>query len=190
MFGTIASTGRTDVPNKWMECRIRSGRNTTMAEYSGNRRAAMSAAVQMNTMNEMSDWNYSWSSGAAYHERAALARENRRREVNRIYAAIIIVSALIILFGSFLLFGMTSNASVENEDQTFKYYTSVMLTLDQNIHDVAAIYADPVHYSSPDAYLTEVCEINHLGYFNGEVEGAGPGTHIIVPYYSSRFSIE
>lgn len=132
-----------------------------------------------------------YRAGAAWHERAALARQRRCRQVNRMYAAAAFIAAVIILICCLMIFGLSSDAADRKAGNAaagsdIKYYKSVMLTYEMGIKELAGLYADPAHYADAEQYIAEVCEINHLGLYYGTIEGAGPGTHIIVPYFAQQ----
>lgn len=122
----------------------------------------------------------------AYMVRAARARRERAREVNRQYALItvaVIVTAL--LFS--MLFGISSEASEDTNTYDHKYYTNVMISAEVNLEVLAARYADPAHYSNTREYIEEVAEINHLPVKGGTIPSATPGSKLIIPYYSEDF---
>lgn len=118
-----------------------------------------------------------------YRIRAARARARRARRVNLIYSLLAAGAVLIILAICLLRFGFTSHADDGSTDD-HKYYTSVMITYDMGAEDYAREYADPDHYSSVKEYLAEVCRINNMSVYSGELERLGPGNYIIIPYYA------
>ncbi len=116
--------------------------------------------------------------------RTARARALRARKVRRIYTVLGAAVAAAILLTSLLIFGMTSHAD-EKGTQVHKYYTSVLVTGEDTLEEMAERYADPSHYRNTAAYYREVCEINHLSPAGEEAPRVSPGNYVIVPYYST-----
>ena len=127
--------------------------------------------------------NETAASGKGYRKRAARARERRARKVRFLYSLIAAALVLLILFVCLLRFGFSSNAD-EKQAEGEKRYTSVLITYDMTVKDYAELYADPTYYRSEQAYLKEVCSINHLALSSGEIQGLMPGNYIIIPYYA------
>ena len=180
---------RTDVPSSVTDKAADMMQQTErMMEYNAGYTTGQNDFFDYETVDYETD---AYRPGAAWHERAALSRQRRCRQVNRIYAAAAVISAVIILICCLLVFGLSSDAADRKSGRTeggsdCKYFKSVMLTYDTGIKELAGLYADPEHYADAGQYIAEVCEINHLGLYYGNIEGAGPGTHIIVPYFASK----
>ena len=119
----------------------------------------------------------------SYRIRSARARAVRARKVNMIYSLIAASMVLTVLIVCLLRFGFTAQAD-DGSQEGNKYYTSVMITYEMDALDYAREYADPEHYESEEAYLKEVCRINHLSELSGELEHLAPGNYIIIPYYA------
>lgn len=119
----------------------------------------------------------------SYRIRSARARAIRARKVNMIYSLFAASMVLIVLAACLLRFGVTAQADDGRPDGN-KYYTSVMITYEMSAEDYAHEYADPDHYENEQEYLKEVCRINNLSEFSGELEHLAPGNYIIIPYYA------
>lgn len=72
-------------------------------------------------------------------------------------------------------------ASSSDTVTDYKYYKNIVVSYHYDLGDAAEDYADE-HYKDDDDYLREVCNINHFA----SAEDATPGTHVIVPYYSTE----
>lgn len=92
-----------------------------------------------------------------------------------------LVAATVMVCTVFGVLRSRASAS-DGSDVSYKYYKNIMVAYDYDLHDAAAEYADE-HYDSERDYLREVCNINHLA----SAEAVTPGTHVIVPYYSTEF---
>ena len=65
----------------------------------------------------------------------------------------------------------------------FKYYTSITVSYGESLWDIADEYIDYDEYKDKNAYIAEVCSINHI-----EAEDSiKAGQDLVVPYYSSDF---
>lgn len=128
-----------------------------------------------------------YSSEYSYRVRAARERARRSRKVDTIFSLIAAILVLAILICSFLMFSITGRADETGSDtHPYKYYTSELITSDHTLTAIAREKADHVHYSDTDAYIREVCSINHL---HADAKGnvyVAPGNYIVVPYYVSE----
>lgn len=110
-----------------------------------------------------------------YRNRIRRARQLRRR---------IIITCIAICLGSltgFFCFGFLSSARAEQTAVSYKYFTSIEVHPGDTLSSIAHAYADH-HYASVDAYMQEVCAMNHI--LEDEITA---GDYIVVPYYSSSF---
>ena len=122
----------------------------------------------------------------AYLVRAARARRERARQVNRQYAMIAAAVVLTALLVS-LFFSIPSKASEDTAVYEHKYYKNVMITAGEGLEIYAARYADDAHYRNTREYIEEVAEINHMAVRGGTIPAATPGSRLIIPYYSPDF---
>ena len=94
---------------------------------------------------------------------------------------------LAVIFAGMLAgFQMMTRASSRDQEQTYKYYTTVTIGYGEDLSDIIYRYCDSNEYENADAYLKEICEINSLPYHEGEVNDLRAGTKIVIPYYSAE----
>ena len=105
---------------------------------------------------------------------------NRKK---RMYRRIMII--LWIAFFSFLAFlgssVVTANAKMGKEEMRYKYYTTIYITRDMTLWDIAEEYATE-EYRDKRVYVDEVMEINDL-----TNDKLSYGATICVPYYSDEY---
>ena len=93
---------------------------------------------------------------------------------------------------TFVIAGMTAGlqimtrASSRQEEQSWKYYTTVTIPFGEDLNAIILTYRDSSAYPVVDDYVREICEINGLPYCAGEIPALSPGTKIVIPYYSSE----
>jgi hypothetical protein len=116
-------------------------------------------------------------------------RERRRREaeIRRHILLLVTVSAVMIICAAILIFGIRSRAAEKNAETGYKYYTSITVSDGEDLQDIADRYFNDEHYSSTDAYIDEVCAINHYYQTSAELPELHAGDHLIVPYYSDAY---
>lgn len=119
----------------------------------------------------------------------ARKRERRRREaeIRRHILLLVTVSAVMIVCAAILIFGIRSRAAEKNTESGYKYYTSITVGNGEDLQDIADRYFNDEHYSSTDAYIDEVCAINHYYQTSAELPEIHAGEHLIVPYYSDEY---
>ena len=118
--------------------------------------------------------------------RPAQVRRTRRASKRRAgFAARSLVLA-VIFAGMLAGFQMMTRASSRDQEQTYKYYTTVTIGYGEDLSDIIYRYCDSNEYENADAYLKEICEINSLPYHEGEVNDLRAGTKIVIPYYSAE----
>lgn len=97
------------------------------------------------------------------------------------------VLILAVLFAGMIAgFKTMTGASSRAKEQTYKYYTTVTIGYDEDITDLVYQYCDSSEYSTPDAYIREICEINSLPYHKGTVPELSAGTQIVIPYFDTE----
>jgi hypothetical protein len=89
----------------------------------------------------------------------------------------IILVSVIMLSEVFL---STANAKEKEDQERYKYYTSIQLESGDTLWDIANEYMTK-EYSDADAYIREVKEINYLS-----SDDITAGMYLIVPYYSDE----
>lgn len=105
----------------------------------------------------------------------------RRREIRRkLMTAIVSVCLIIVCAVSYHSIKTSANSG---EDMIFKYYTNIAVQSGDTLWDIADEYIDYSQYKDKNAYIAEVCSINHLK----EDASLYSGQYITVPYYSREF---
>lgn len=105
----------------------------------------------------------------------------RQREIRRkLMTAIVSVCLIIVCTVSYHSIKTSANSG---EDMIFKYYTNIAVQSGDTLWDIADEYIDYSQYKDKNAYISEVCSINHLK----EDASLYSGQHITVPYYSHEF---
>ncbi len=120
------------------------------------------------------------------YARRQAAKEQRRRQLRRRISILLFLAGAGILL-LFFRFGLRSSASEEDASSSYKYYTSVLVGIDDTMDTIAYEYMDDIHYTDKDAYLSEVRYINHIADYVDLDASVRPGDYLIVPYYSSDF---
>lgn len=123
----------------------------------------------------------------SYRVRAARARKAREIYIQNVHFVMVLITIAAVLLTAMTVFRFSSHAQAESDHPAYKYYTSVTVSTDHSLDDIAAENSDPAYYRSVEDYLEEVAQINHLAVEDGAVVGAVPGAQIIVPYYSYEF---
>lgn len=105
----------------------------------------------------------------------AARRKMKRIQRNRMIS---VITALVIFTLILTVFVCNTHVVAEKPD-TYKYYTEVRIDRGDTLSGIAARYMTE-EYSSEQAYIREVQQINHLGY------ELTYGQTILVPYYSEE----
>ena len=89
---------------------------------------------------------------------------------------------VIVIFAIF--FGQSLNSEAHSKEMPvrYKYYTSITVHYGDTLESIAEEYISD-EYKGIDAYVKEVCYINHIGE-GGKIIA---GENIVVPYYSEEF---
>ena len=112
--------------------------------------------------------------------RIAENKKNRMQIVRKQQMILAIVIAVVLATTIFLGAAFVTNA--QSEGGSYKYYTSVTVSYGDTLTDIAQKYITK-EYKDTEAYIREVCAINHLE----SEDSLLAGTDIIVPYYSEEF---
>lgn len=122
-------------------------------------------------------------------------RDKRRRNTSRKRAARVRagkVRALRTAMFAFLLMvcifgigGIASRAKSKEAPSAYKYYDTITVAYQENLLDIVQRYDDRNYYETQNDYLTELCRINNLEYDGTSYPNVTPGTHLVVPYYST-----
>ncbi len=105
----------------------------------------------------------------------------RQKEIKRriVFA---ILSVCIILTCALSYGVLVSNASSEDTDISYKYFTSIEVSYGDTLWSIAEEYKDAEFYASTEDYIDEVVRMNHLTSSNIKA-----GQYLIIPYYSTEF---
>ena len=121
--------------------------------------------MRISDMNDMEYRNYKRARAKA------IAFKKNAVKAFLIFALIIIVS---VIFKSF----NTKAGSVSDAGQC-KYYKTVNLGFEETVRDVAEANFDADNYSSIEAYIDEIYEVNHIE----EDDTFAGGKLLYIPYY-------
>lgn len=111
----------------------------------------------------------------------------RKKEVRKQILILAFGLTLGVLFLTFLLVGMKTQASSEKEKTEYKYYTSVTVAWGDSFDSIVSRYYDKDHYRNKAAYEQELCMMNRFMSYPYEKPELHPGENIIVSYYSDEF---
>ena len=122
---------------------------------------------QKRTINDRHDKNLQW-------------KRRRQRQV-RCYLLSMVLAAVLTAGCVFSLCILITKAQ-EEEEVSFKYYTSIQVSYGESLWSIARTYQDD-HYDCTQDYVDEVIHINHLK----DGEDITAGQYLIIPYYSSKY---
>ena len=105
----------------------------------------------------------------------------RQREIRRNILLALAVAAVLMIF-AFSYHTLTSAASTNTDNISYKYFTSIQVEAGDTLWSIAEEYADEFHYASNKEYINEVKMMNKLG--NDEIVS---GQYLVIPYYSYEF---
>lgn len=110
-------------------------------------------------------------------------RLERRRAARRKSLIIRGICALLLALICVLTFrAFAGKAKAEDQAPSFKYYTSLRVEAGDTLNSIALEYMDDEHYTI-NAYVKEVCTINHLD----DADSIRTGAVLIIPYYSTDY---
>lgn len=133
---------------------------------------------QHNSDQSSADHSYKISRG-----RQLVNRNRRRAQMRKVRNMQIFVVTVILCILAVSLTSFVSRAASKDNVTYFKYYSNIEVNAGDTLVDIAAMYADHIHYESIQEYIDEVVYMNHLA----DADSIHAGTHIIVPYYSDEF---
>jgi len=127
--------------------------------------------------------NYAWEHESYEMKREQIFRNQRLRnkrvqEKRIIFMICTVFCVLAVILGAFSLKGKAEG----DDQQTFKYYTSVRLNYGDTLWTMADRFMDQEHYTRA-SYINEVKSINHI-HDENELQA---GMTLIVPYYSGEW---
>lgn len=100
--------------------------------------------------------------------------KKQRIVLGSIFAVFILVIICSILFGSI-------KAQAASSEVSYKYYTSVQVQNGDTLWNIAKDYITD-DYDDMNAYLAEICSINHISDDNIHA-----GQYLTIPYYSEEY---
>ena len=127
-----------------------------------------------------SNGNETARSRAVSRRKAARARARKVRILRSALAAFILIS---VVFG---IGGIASIAKSKEVPEAYKYYDTITVAYEENLLDIVQRYDDRNYYKTQNDYLEELCRINNLDYDKTSYPVVTPGTHLVVPYYSTE----
>lgn len=128
-------------------------------------------------------------SGRPAQRTADRRRAARRKKADRARARkvqslrIAIFGALLVMM--FSLGGIASRAKSKDVPEAYKYYDTITVAYQENLLDIVQRYDDRGYYDTQKDYVEELCRINNIAYDGTEYPYVAPGTHLVVPYYST-----
>lgn len=127
-----------------------------------------------------SDGNETTRRRAIARKKAARARARKVRILRTALAAFILIS---VVFG---IGGIASRAKSKEVPAAYKYYDTITVAYEENLLDIVQRYDYRNFYKTQNDYLEELCRINNLDYDKSSYPVVTPGTHLVVPYYSTE----
>lgn len=146
-------------------------RSCVVFEFRSNGRTVESARSQ--------EINTSVRKRAHARRKAARARARKVRNFR-----ILLCGALLVMMLS--LGGIASRAQSRKAPDAYKYYDTITVGYQENLLDIIERYDDRNYYETQKDYVEELCAINNLGFDGTSYPSVTPGTHLIVPYYSTE----
>jgi hypothetical protein len=134
----------------------------------------------MTSGSSYSDGNETTRRRANARKKAARARARKVRILRTALAAFILIS---VVFG---IGGIASRAKSKEVPTAYKYYDTITVAYEENLLDIVQRYDDRNFYKTQNDYLEELCRINNLDYDKSSYPVVTPGTHLVVPYYSTE----
>ena len=122
---------------------------------------------------------------AAYTKRRIRNRKRkaaRARRVNTIRALVLAAFLTVV----FIAGGIVSSAQSRRAPEAYKYYDTITVAYRENILDIVLRYDNRDYYDTQSDYLKELCRINNIAYDGTAYPEVAPGTHLVVPYYSTE----
>lgn len=112
-------------------------------------------------------------------KRAARARARKVRTFK-----LMLFGALIAVM--FSIGGIASRAQSRKAPDAYKYYDTITVGYQENLLDIVEKYDDRNYYETQRDYVEELSRINNLEFDGTSYPSVTPGTHLVVPYYSTE----
>lgn len=118
--------------------------------------------------------------------RAVSRKKAARRRARKVQLLRTALAAFIIMSVIFCAGGIASRAKSKDVPEAYKYYDTITVDYQENLLDIVQRYDDRNFYKTQNDYLEELCRINNLKYDKSSYPVVTPGTHLVVPYYSTE----
>lgn len=118
--------------------------------------------------------------------RAVSRKKAARRRARKVQLLRTALAAFIIMSVIFCAGGIASRAKSKDVPKAYKYYDTITVDYQENLLDIVQRYDDRNFYKTQNDYLEELCRINNLKYDKSSYPVVTPGTHLVVPYYSTE----
>lgn len=122
----------------------------------------------------------------AARRRAVSRKKAARRRARKVQLLRTSLAAFIIMSVIFCAGGIASRAKSKDVPEAYKYYDTITVDYQENLLDIVQRYDDRNFYKTQNDYLEELCRINNLKYDKSSYPVVTPGTHLVVPYYSTE----
>ena len=124
--------------------------------------------------------------GAKHSTRKIKARRAARARARKVFALRTALFAFLVMFTMFGIGGIASRAKSREVPDAYKYYDTSTVGYQENLLDIVERYDDRDHYETQLDYVEELCRINNLAFDGTAYPAVTPGTHLVVPYYSTE----
>ena len=118
--------------------------------------------------------------------RRASKRRAARARARRALAFRTALFAFFVMVTMFGIGGIASRAKSREVPAAYKYYDTITVAYQENLLDIVERYDDRDHYNTQIDYVEELCRINNLKFDGTAYPDVRPGTHLVVPYYSTE----
>lgn len=106
-------------------------------------------------------------------------REVRKSSQTKTALGSIILLVILVVFGAVLSSSINTQAAAE---PSYKYYTTIQVRTGDTLWDIADSYMTD-NYKNIQAYIEEVCSINHIS----DDTFIRSGQYLTIPYYSKDY---
>ena len=163
------NTARSLDPVKYYEGSVKEHNTCVVYNFKGERAGSSRPEVSETTRRR-----------AIARRKAARMRARKVRILRTALTAFILIS---VVFG---IGGIASIAKSKEAPEAYKYYDTITVAYEENLLDIVQRYDDRNFYKTQNDYLEELCRINNLDYDKSSSPVVTPGTHLVVPYYSTE----
>ena len=115
-------------------------------------------------------------------QREIRIRENKKRRMQVVKRQRMALAAIIAAI-AFTVISFSASIMIKAEDNTYeptcKYYTVANVHAGDTLWTMADEYYSEDHYKNYDAFISEICRINHLE----SPKELKAGENVVIPYY-------